>query len=88
MFKEEKINEKIKSQIAIEMKKAQMMTFLLNRGTRWYERPAVIGVLLINSVLPLAWGLKLCFWTTCLLAKNPTHRVAVDAVKRITNQKG
>ncbi len=50
MPKEEKISEEVKSRIAVEMKKAQMMTLFLNRGTRWYEGPVVRVPLSTSSV--------------------------------------
>jgi hypothetical protein len=83
---EEPIKDEVKERIKAEVKKAEILNFALGRGSKWYERAAVISVLILNSFLPLRLGLKLCYWTTCLLAKNPRHRVAVDAVKRIKDQ--
>jgi len=88
MQDEERIKVEVKDRIKSEVKKSEILNFVLQRGSKWYERAAVISVLVLNSFLPLTLGLKLCFWTTRLLAKNPRHRVAVDAVKRIREQEG
>ena len=82
----ERIKDEVKERIKAEVKKSAILNFALERGSKWYERAAVMSVLVLNSFLPLRLGLTLCYWTTCLLAKNPRHRVAVDAVKRIKEQ--
>ena len=81
-------NDEMSKKIAAEVKKSRILFFFLERGSRWYERVAVISTLVVSSFLPLRLSLKLCYWTTCLLAKNPRHRVAVDAVKRVKEQEG
>lgn len=82
----EEIRGEVKERIQAEVKKAEILNFALERGSKWYERAVVISVLALNSFLPLRLALKLCYWTTCLLAQNPRHRVAVDAVKRVKEQ--
>lgn len=86
MLSDKSINDEIKDSIKMEIKKASFLNFSLDRATRWYERWAVIGVLVVNSFLPIRLSLRLCYWTTCLLARNPQHRIAVDAVKRVKEQ--
>jgi hypothetical protein len=88
MKPDEFIKQDIQDNIKSEVKKAQFLNFSLVRATQWYERAVVISVLFVSSFLPIGLALKLCYWTTCVLSRNPRHRVAVDAVKRVRDQEG
>ncbi len=77
------IDCKIQERIGIEAKKAYWLKSILQRITRWYERPVIVGALFLATFLPLNTSLSLYYLAVKFLAKNKNHRQATHTVKAI-----